>query len=628
LTDNIKNQLLGLGITGSTERRLLEEKRQREESSEERRVRDEHRAVEAEKKREADNQQRALKLRQVEAEKLCRDKITNLCKLFFEVIGEVQLRDVKSSYLSGFIKILEDIQDKQSTQIRVDVRRGVPSLHSSVSFADIKDKERRVPRAQSSTSSIQHCIDNTILLLPNNPQISPLISLPESGHTREFTLYSSAREQAFKVSGNVTEVVMGIDFGTANTKVVIQEQGSENAWAIPFDASSKEKFLLPSKLYFLNNEYSLFGKEADRLGNLKLPIILGNCDQDGLCRIVAFLTLVIKHAREWFLVHASGAFPEITFDWLFNIGMPSTNAEDKKIIETYKHLLRAAVTLSRTDTTVPKHSAITKVLNLTERNQPDQFLTYATNGISEIQAQLEGHIRSDRWSSKKIKFLLIDIGGGTVDIAVVNVTSNRDGTETYNNLKSKVAPLGIKILHANRLAWLIKNIERCHDLEPAFKKGIDACYQCADGLTIIPNSVSDYLTNIELPDNHIDSVFYEEFRQLVFEDVLYYVRRYMDVEQSQWKHIQVVFCGGGSLHTFYNKMLGYKNTNFEKIELLKPSNLSADGLDDKEYHRISVAYGLSFGDHGKYVSSKEILPMRAETGPAAEAWRANYIDQP
>ena len=124
-----------------------------------------------------------------------------------------------------------------------------------------------------------------------------------------------------------------------------------------------------------------------------------------------------------------------------NIGMPSTNAEDKQIVEIYEGLLRAAVTLSRVDTTVPKHDEIIDTLNRTGKSPADSDLAYATSGISEIQAQLEGHVRSDRWSSKKIKFLLIDIGGGTVDVAVVNVTSNDDGTETYNNLKSKVAPL-------------------------------------------------------------------------------------------------------------------------------------------------------------------------------------------
>jgi hypothetical protein len=627
LADNIKTQLLGLGLTGPEERRLAERVRLGEEAEETRRVRQEQSAQQLEKNRVEDERRRTLKIRKMEAEVLGRKKITVLCKLFLEVIGETKLQSIKRSQLEGFLRLLEAINDKSSTQIRIDVHRGVPSLLAAVNLANKNDVERRAGPGIR-TNSIQDCIDKTPLCIPKNPQINPLILVHESERSRKFNLYSGSREQAFKVSGNVTEIVMGIDFGTSNTKVVIQEQGSERAWAIPFDTGSKEQFLLPSKLYFSNNEYSLFGEEADRLGNLKLPIILGNCDLDSRCRIVAFLTLVVKHAREWFLVYAAGEFPNFTFEWFFNIGMPSANAEDKQIVETYEGLLRAAVTLSRVAATVPNHDEIIDTLNSTGKSPPDSDLAYATSGISEIQAQLEGHVRSDRWSSKKIKFLLIDIGGGTVDVAVVNVTSNNNGTETYNNLKSKVAPLGIKILHADRLAWLIKNIERCHDLKPGFKESIVSCYRCADGLSLIPKKVSDYLTNIELPDGDIDSVFYEEFRQLVFTDILSHVRLYIDVELSQWKHIQVVFCGGGSLHTFYNKMLGFSNTNFSKIELLKPSNLSADGLDDEEYHRISVAYGLSFGDHGQYVSSKEILPMRPETAPDSEAWRANYIDQP
>ena len=57
----------------------------------------------------------------------------------------------------------------------------------------------------------------------------------------------------------VAELVVGLDFGTANTKVVIMENGSENAWAVEFTDDAENHYLMPSRVYRRGGRYALVG---------------------------------------------------------------------------------------------------------------------------------------------------------------------------------------------------------------------------------------------------------------------------------------------------------------------------------------------------------------------------------
>ena len=83
----------------------------------------------------------------------------------------------------------------------------------------------------------------------------------------------------------------------------------------------------------------------------------------------------------------------------------------------------------------------------------------------------------------------------------------------------------------------------------------------------------------------------------------------MDVAVTQWLYgrLQFILCGGGSLHSVYGKIR--KNPQFEVIELEKPDKLQAGDLSSEDYHRLSVAYGLSFPDPGDFIRTRDIAPM-------------------
>ena len=87
----------------------------------------------------------------------------------------------------------------------------------------------------------------------------------------------------------------------------------------------------------------------------------------------------------------------------------------------------------------------------TQRAKEEEFYDQV-RVYPEIAAQLHGYIRSDRWDSTRRKFLLVDVGSGTVDSTVVNVTL-QDSEPRYNFLQTSVDLLGTIILHRERLKF-------------------------------------------------------------------------------------------------------------------------------------------------------------------------------
>lgn len=55
-----------------------------------------------------------------------------------------------------------------------------------------------------------------------------------------------------------------------------------------------------------------------------------------------------------------------------------------------------------------------------------------------------------------------------------------------------------------------------------------------------------------------------------------------------------------------------------------PGDLLADGLNDADYDRISVAYGLSRLEVGKVI---KVIPLPKVAIEPVDSWRDNYVDK-
>lgn len=72
------------------------------------------------------------------------------------------------------------------------------------------------------------------------------------------------------------------------------------------------------------------------------------------------------------------------------------------------------------------------------------------------------------------------------------------------------------------------------------------------------------------------------------------------------------------------KTLGVTWLSAEPWVLALPGDLECDGVEAQDYDRLSVAYGLSKLNVGKF--ARAVAAPLIDTGPQ-ESWRDRYIDK-
>ena len=431
-------------------------------------------------------------------------------------------------------------------------------------------------------------------------------------------------EQNSLKSSKEVEIVMGIDFGTTNTKLVIQESGTRRAWAVPLSTDMQNPYLLESQVFLNTDCYSLSGHSKSRISNLKLPLILEDYQEDHLHHFIGFLTLIIRQARIWFLQNAADNFSRATFLWSYNIGVPTANYEKEKLTELYRQLLRAAIrSANQHEMTVSKLTVATQFDMCMKKTYDVGTELFECNAYPEIQAQLHGYVRSDRYDPSRTKFMMVDVGGGTVDSSIINVTTDRYGEKRFSCLISLVRPIGVLRLHQTRLEWIRSNLDQYDPIQKDLIDKIEQVLGDFSGTELYPDSITDYLDNVSWPTHYcFDANFYKMYTELIFQESILYVKKVMDTERTQWESLQFVLCGGGSLHSLFNSVKS--NAALDEIKLDIPEKFQAKQLQNTDYHRLSVAYGLSFEDLGTFIKFADIKPMEPQK---KVDWQSKFIEK-
>ncbi len=83
------------------------------------------------------------------------------------------------------------------------------------------------------------------------------------------------------------------------------------------------------------------------------------------------------------------------------------------------------------------------------------------------------------------------------------------------------------------------------------------------------------------------------------------------------RNYPVILAGGGSTNSLYKGLLKsgtvFLQVGTEALQLPKPDNLEVPGLALPDYHRISVAYGLSFDNLGKVLTPNDIKELHIKS---------------
>lgn len=438
-------------------------------------------------------------------------------------------------------------------------------------------------------------------------------------------------------SGRRTRLVLGLDFGTSCTKVVIQDPVRRHAVAVPFPelAPASNPYLLPSRLYVRSGGGASLAPGGTPFAGLKVGLIeepdkvllRGGAGEDAAATVralaVAFLALVVTAAREWFRESRADQYRGDSLVWEVNLGLPARSSDDPKLLATFREVLLAACRLSDSRSAVTVSAALGALATAHGTAGGSQSGDQTRVGvIPEVIAEVIGYARSDLRTEGL--HLLVDVGATTLDVSTF-VLHRADGDDTYEVLTAEVKRLGAHVLHQRRIRETAALVER----------HLNTLVSESDGAARIP-PLAEYLPRAESPDMvSIDEPLANAAGGLVY-GVINETRKNRDPKARAWEiGLRTFVCGGGRAVDAYGSMVSGLDRSLRKftltaglqvVDLPTPEKLDAPELAPGEYHRLGVAYGLSFPavDLGKIRLPLAIADLE-EPPESQGSYREDYV---
>jgi len=421
------------------------------------------------------------------------------------------------------------------------------------------------------------------------------------------------------------QLVIGLDFGTSFTKVIVGE--ARVRYAVPFNeyASGENTFLLPSALCIRPGaeEKCMLGIKKQgciMYDNLKMPLIERNFSIEVELRASAFLALIFQHTRDWFFDTHSSVYKDREIQWFVNVGLPTDSYDDESLISAYLKIVRSAWHTSMMPGTVTLQAAQAALDAVAQENDLGKgdrgrhagplLGNDRVNAFPEFAAQLAGYVRSPR--RRNGLHVAVDVGGGTLDVTVFNVHQEND-EDVYPIFARKVAPLGVRYLSKARFEILR-----------------DLIGEALSPFDDLPSN-EDLKKRFGIPKNElnkVDQIFGNCVKTSIGEQLRYTkTQRYPDA--PQWRMgsshygepLPSFFCGGGALSKFYADLLHeFEGRDSQLIRLNSsplpvPEDLQVPEITSRDYARLAVAYGLSFDpfDIGQIRRMDEVEDVCAES---------------
>ena len=408
------------------------------------------------------------------------------------------------------------------------------------------------------------------------------------------------------------QIVVGLDFGTSFTKVVVGE--SRIHYAVPFGEFSlrNNPYLLPSAVSVLGDDgkcvLGVFENATQVFDDLKMPLIDRNFGGQVQLQAVAFLALVFRYVRSWFFNTHGGTYKNREIQWFVNIGLPTDSFDDDDLTEIFLNITRAAWSSSVERGPISmarcayKLSAGNKQIKRSTERHLDRLLPDdRINAFPEFAAQLTGYTRSPR--HQKDLHAMIDIGGGTVDVTVFNVVQRQE-EDRFPIFARTVQPLGPRYLVRQRFEELgVGNTVEVSPFDdfPGNKEFADLCRTSVGRLA------------------DIDKPFQRRILECIGGPLLLTKKRRYPNSKHWMSGIPTFFCGGAASSEFYMKLLEWfmerdHPLKLAPTELPEPEDFSADLREDAPYSRLALAYGLSFDpfDIGEVIRMNEIDDMEPD----------------
>ncbi len=471
----------------------------------------------------------------------------------------------------------------------------------------------------------------------------PLFQPDPSEHAGLPALASSGIEsQLTDDPDNATDLIIGLDFGTSATKVVVRDAfAATGVFPVPLNQGRPgiDGYLLPSRVFRTGEVYSLI-QGTHRITDLKLGLLACKAPSpvtefNDCC---AFLALVMRRARGWMLSEHRDIYSRHALSWRLNLGLAARSYQDSATVSLFRRLAWAAANLAADAEaeaiTVGKADQYRRAsldVALGKHGGDGEFAWSDVDAIPEVSAQLQGFMSSARWDWRsRPVMMLVDVGAGTVDSALFHVQVPQGGQGVLTFYSSRVEPNGAMNLHRSRVEWLQSLMPKGHEHADAVDY-LAAIGKPTDRLRPIPESVRDYLGGyeIQLVGADVDEQFRTGRYRTQVAGSINDAKVGKGIPTAQLMRVPLLLCGGGSRMQFYgnigeaiNRTRGW-DVSVETMRLPVPQDLVDTGWHADDFDRLSVAYGLSLAGNGettlgRIVRAIEVPDAKPYVSPARD----------
>lgn len=400
---------------------------------------------------------------------------------------------------------------------------------------------------------------------------------------------------------------LGIDFGTSFTKVSFRDVGREESGIVTFGGSTAKSAIIPSVVTVdsaggLSLGPPRIGTSTGaivrflkmRLAEVsfpgRLPVVceIDLNDKEVVCALSSwFLATVVCRAQAWVLQQEADRVKGRNLQWSANVCVPVEHY-DSPARDVFRGVLAVAWAWVEKDEIPARLDCLTT--SYRETFQTIERQTTDCHAIPEIAAAVQSFLTS-REAMPGI-YVYFDIGGGTVDGVAFNYV-NIDGERKTNFYSGKVAPLGVAAIASRLDAEDVEGVEKMlvkDRLKPDLR----------EKLAPYGNEIQQLVGNVIMTGKQKDG---RNWQHNNIQDTSRPRKTLARLKVSQMAPLIVFVGGGGAGAVWYQRSIlsTYEDFNhvnagippYELTEVPKPADLEMKGLDDNDFRRFAIAYGLS-----------------------------------
>ena len=404
------------------------------------------------------------------------------------------------------------------------------------------------------------------------------------------------------------DIVIGCDFGTSCTKVVLQspDVADGRAMVVCFGELGHpiNNHLLPTRLYYdskgicslsaTSNSFCATGLKLKLLQQPDEAEVHSDFKVIPITLAIAYLALLFRIVRAWFFETQEQIYGQFRIRWQCNLGIPSPGYRDEEERELFRLIAVDGWRFSLGDAPVSLEKIWRYFVGEYDSNHKLDIHVDDIQVVPEVVAEVTGYARSHQRENGL--HVLIDIGASTVDICGFNLF-HREGEDRYAILTSDLAHLGA--FHCHR--------ERVRRIREYFHRWFAHLATRTDLILPVDASLSEYFPIRNDFGPNAEKEILEEFYHQCFSLIhrtLRFLKKERDPLSDRWKTgLPIFLCGGGKSLEIYQNVLEHLNQfwctsmatrGFKLLNLPAPSSLIADDIETQCFDRFAVAYGLSF----------------------------------